>query len=226
MKIPKHYFSTIRSIDINAHITEIDYQPWSAYFATDSETLNVIAAIEGSMGENVQRSDVISFYRRSSDPFEQFTAAMIWGHAAPPGGRRDNRGPWKLSEMLNGATDLRGDLSSISLTNESDAREAYNKLTSNRVPHLGPSFFTKHLYFLAKAARKKGRLPLILDDRVAVGLVRLMSGEDAIDTIVSVSAKRDADAYLEFVRWAADEALRIGCDADQIELFLFDNMNQ
>ena len=93
MNIPKAYHSTIKGLNVNSHVAEIDYLPWKRFFSRDKAVLGIISRIELSMGRTVRRSDVVNFYRLAVPPLEHFIAAMIWGHAAPPNGRRDNRGP-------------------------------------------------------------------------------------------------------------------------------------
>ena len=185
--------------------------------------LETIREIESFLGPNVRRSDMVRFYTAKLEPLTHFIATMIWGHAAPQGGRPDNRGPWKVAQMINGSVDLAGDLKKVRIDTEANAIKSYNLLDSKRNVRLGPNFFTKHFYFLGKASKRRN-YPLIFDNRVAIGLQQLLNPQSILNEIIDVSAARNANAYIEYLQWARNQNLRIGCDLDKIELFLFDNM--
>jgi hypothetical protein len=71
-------------------------------FPANTSILQSLAIIKQALGESFTRSELVSFYMRHDVDLEtKFIAAMIWGHEAPAGSRRDSRGPWKLSKMFD-----------------------------------------------------------------------------------------------------------------------------
>lgn len=144
---------------------------------------------------------------------------MIWGHEAGEGGKRDGRGPWKVSQMFCDPGRAKRVLAAVTASSGPAVADAYKALLGS-LPRCGPNFFTKHLYFLGKAARVPS-YPIILDNRVASGLARLAGLSSLAARMVDVSATRTVDAYLAYLRFVHAEAARIGCEPDQIEMFLF-----
>ena len=83
-----------------------------------------------------------------------------------------------------------------------------------------PNFFTKHFYFLGKA-QGLTTYPLIFDNRVANGLVKVASEDPENLNMVQISAVPKPNIYIEYIQFALSEAKRIGCQPDQIEYYLF-----
>ena len=110
-------------------------------------------------------------------------------------------------------------ISGVSINSQAEIAAAYRSL-DNALPRCGPNFFTKHFYFLGKALGQH-RYPLIFDDRVAGGLVRLSAPSESVMQIVRVSTDRSASAYLSYLRLAHAQADVIECEPDQVEYFLF-----
>ena len=224
MRIPTRYHDVIRSIKVDGHPAECDYEPWLCQFDDDQTILDRIHEISDFLGTLVRRSALVRFYRTDADLLTKFMAAMIWGHSAAPNERRDYRGPWKVKEMMYESNDLVADLEEVAIDDDESIRHSYELLASKRVKRLGPSFLTKHLYFLGKATRQHV-YPLILDDRVASGLVRMLAPRSGLTGLVSVKAMTKADAYIRYLAFAREEKERIRCSLDKIEYFLFKNMN-
>jgi hypothetical protein len=63
--------------------------------------------------------------------------------------------------------------------------------------------------------------PLIFDDRVANGLVKLMQPTVELFSMIHVSTLRQATAYTKFLRLAHQIAQDAQAQPDQVELFLF-----
>lgn len=213
-------FDAIRGLNVDEHRTQCVYKYWIDEFPEGTYLAPHLACISGSLGSDFTRSELVDFYRLPDVQMEtKFLAAMIWGHEAPTGSRRDSRGPWKLSKMFANSRTAQEAIRSVSVDTPEGITRAY-KLLDKTLDRCGPNFFTKHFYFAGKA---KGLTPypLIFDDRVANGLVKLaMSSQSSLD-LVRVSAVRKPEAYLQYLKFAEREAKRIGCEMDQIEYFLF-----
>jgi hypothetical protein len=222
MKIHSKHHSRIQSIDVNAHSVDCDYTKWRKQFKNSKVLKKRLSVIEDNLGSDFCREDLASFYRSRNDIETKFLATMIWGHEAPPGGRRDNRGPWKVLQMFKSLNRNRNLLSSISINSDSKLTDAYRLMDKN-INRCGPSFFTKHFYFLGRS-RNHSRYPLIFDNRVALGIVKLFSAGGLTHNMVTVGAATRPDAYIDYLNFAYDQASRIGCEAEQIEYFLFDDM--
>jgi hypothetical protein len=108
---------------------------------------------------------------------------------------------------------------SVSLGTPQQIAAAY-KLLDKTLDRCGPNFFTKHFYFLGKALRLDP-YPLIFDDRVANGLIKIVLSNQASLNLVRVSTLRKSNAYLQYLAIAKEEADRINCNLDQIEYYLF-----
>ena len=145
--------------------------------------------------------------------------AMIWGHEAAEGGRRDGRGPWKLMQMFKDRTRTDVLIHSVNLLTEESLMASYQKLDA-KLDRCGPNFFTKHFYFLGKALGLE-KYPLIFDDRVANGLIQRMLPDNGLLSLVSISTMRRPEAYIRFLRLAHQIAQAAEAEPDQVELFLF-----
>ncbi len=220
MPIPLDSYSFISDLDIDEHRTLIAYSYWEEQFPSGSFLHTHVARVKSGLGEGCTRSELVSFYKEHDVPPEtKFLAAMIWGHEAPAGSRRDHRGPWKLSKMFADAQLSTDVIRSVSVATDQDIISSYKRL--NKVlDRCGPNFFTKHFYFLGKATYGDS-YPLIFDDRVATGFVKLRCTDGIILDSVRVSADRTPAAYLSYLKFAREWSQKIGCDLDKIEYFLF-----
>lgn len=219
MAIPEDQHEAIRSLNIDEHRTACAYGDWKKTFPTGTYLAPQIEIIKKSLGNDFTRSELVAFYRQDVDVVTKFIAAMIWGHEAPAGSRRDSRGPWKLSRMFARPLEAESAIRSVSLQTNQDITQAYKRLNS-ALDRCGPNFFTKHFYFLGKS-EGINPYPLIFDNRVANGLIKIaLSNYPGLD-MVQVSALRKPDAYLNYLAFAKQESDRIGCSLDQIEYYLF-----
>ncbi len=220
MSIAPELYDSIRQINIDEHSTTCAYEYWEGDFADDEYLLPRVRKIKAALGPSFTRTELLSFYREPKISAEtKFIAAMMWGHEAPAGSRRDSRGPWKLSKMFSDPTAAEHAIRSVSIGSPADITKSYKSL-HKALDRCGPNFFTKHFYFLGKSAGIKN-YPLIFDDRVANGLMKIYAGPSDFFDMVRVSAARKPDAYLNYLNFAFDQAARIKCEPDQIEYYLF-----
>lgn len=93
-------------------------------------------------------------------------------------------------------------------------KSAYNALSRGGrlwIRGLGPSYFTKFLYFAGYGAKQRMSKPLIMDDNVIAALTQLTHQQ----WIAS------ADDYVRYLDFAADCAYELQTDPDVIERRLF-----
>lgn len=220
MRIPDADFHMVRAVNIDEHRTVCAYGYWESMFPAGTYLGERIAIIKEALGADFTRSELVNFYQMEDvGPETKFVAAMLWGHEAPAGGRRDSRGPWKLSKMFAQPSDAQAAIRSVSLDTETNITKAY-RLLDKALDRCGPNFFTKHFYFLGKA-QGLTPYPLIFDDRVASGLIKIMLQNQLPQKMVKISASRKPEAYLQYLAFAKREAVRIGCSLDQVEYYLF-----
>lgn len=221
--VPAEYYASIRKIDFNVlPKTILKYDLWKKRFNDFkdnmlSEKLEVIMA---HLKIEVTRTDLVNFYQIPDiDAETKFIATMIWGHEASEGGRRDFRGPWKVTEMFNESVAATKAIREVSVSSNKDIMTSYRTL-NKKLKMCGPNFFTKHLYFLGKSSGIN-LYPLIFDNRVASGIVKLSLNSSKNLDFVNVSTKTTPEAYLTYLKLVCKEAEVIECELDKIEYFLF-----
>lgn len=219
MTIDQKYFASIRELNVDAHKPTCEWHYWEAQFADQPEVYRLVQSAKESLGNVFGRAEVTAYYANGDVPIEgKFLAAMIWGHEAPLGSRRDRRGPWKVAKMFGDLESARQALRSVEIGSETQLRRSYG--LQRDLERCGPSFFTKHLYFLGKANRIR-EYPVIFDDRAASGLVKLNGPQNRLLSMVRISAVTKVDAYMRYWTYVHEQAARVDCEADQIEYFLF-----
>lgn len=214
------HHASIRAIDVDRVRTQISYPHWEQHLVADSVMMARLAVIRDKVGNSVTRQEIVNFYADTSVPIEaKFMLAMIWGHEATEGGRRDGRGPWKLMQMFKDRVMTDDLIRRVNLSTDESLMASYQTLDAN-VERCGPNFFTKHFYFLGKALAMTN-YPLIFDDRVANGLIERMLPDASLLSLVRVSTMRRPAAYIEFLHLAHKIARVAQAKPDQVELFLF-----
>ena len=147
---------------------------------------------------------------------------MICGYAAPANGRAAGYGPYRVSQMFSNPVASYAAINSVCVQNNADILKSYKSL-NNTLLKCGPNFFTKHFYYLGKSQGLK-LYPLIFDDRVAAGLVKILLPlpiPSRLFNMVNAMAKRTPEAYINYLEYVWNEARLIGCNPDQIEHYLF-----
>lgn len=219
MDISANQYSEIRKLNVNEHYVDCAYSYWIQEFESCAPISNQISQIQEILGGRFNRADVVALYRKKDiDIKTKFLAAMIWGHEAPEGSRRDTRGPWKVRMMLE-SDNISETLRSVGIGTSDEVLRSYSKMKKN-IDRCGPSFLTKHLYFLGKS-NGNSSYPLIFDDRVATGLVRLSLDNSRCLDVVSIHAAAKKTAYAKYLEFAERQASAISCDLDMIEYYLF-----
>ncbi|MHC4143597.1 MAG: 8-oxoguanine DNA glycosylase OGG fold protein [Planctomycetota bacterium] len=232
VNIPPEYHEAIRRINVNLTRVQPDYGRWTKAFSRRLTIKKKIEHLENVLGYQFNRADLVKLYskHRDTDIVLCFLATMIWGHEpAPsksPGGRlfRDNRGPKKVVKMFSESKNIQRSLQAVSVGTPDEITASY-KLLDKGIKYCGPSFFTKHFYFLGKSLNRE-KYPLIYDNRVATVLIRLQVSTYSHLELVSIKALTKPKAYLAYLKYAGRQKKIIKCPLDKIEYFLFDHMNR
>ena len=223
--IPKKYHKKIRKIEINETSQDCDYEPWMAKLAPCYH--EAIEAVQSYFEGTICRKSLTRFYgTKETTHLQRFIACMIWGYGT------DGYGPYRVNCMLE--ANVEDILDQVSVESETSIVNSYNLFRRggrNVFSWLGPSYFTKHLYFTGKA-ESVGLMPVILDSRVATGIANLNFHERGVTLdFLEVKGRERADwylAYLKYINECAKEitcsnecATEVTCSPDQVELFFF-----
>ena len=219
--IPNEYHETIKNIDIDAVSTSCNYDPWIKTLADCYRT--TIESVQCFFGETISRTSLTDFYRQNNEKhLEHFLACMIWGYGAPEPANAAHYGPYRVNCMLEAGVE--SVLGCVSVKDEDSVKDSYNLFREGRgnaFNQLGPSYFTKHLYFLGKA-KKVDFMPVIFDTRVAAGIVHLNCHTRGMKSnFLKTVPKEGAGQYLDYLEYIDKCAKKIGCSPDQVELFFF-----
>lgn len=223
MSIPIAEYPNVLGQNVDAHSVTINYDPWQRKFPQGNYLYRHLNIVMNSLGATFNRAALINFYQNKDiDMVTKFLAAMIWGYEAPAGGQPARYGPWRVSKMLNNPIASANAINAVSLADNEQIESSY-RLLDAALPMCGPNFFTKHFYFLGKSSGMN-QYPIIFDDRVAAGLVKvevppLIRG--TLFDMVRVSAVRKPAEYINYLTYAQTQAALIHCDLDQIEYYLF-----
>ncbi|MDX3863241.1 8-oxoguanine DNA glycosylase OGG fold protein [Streptomyces europaeiscabiei] len=146
-------------------------------------------------------------------------AALVWGTGtkAQSVNRRarvfEHSSPADIDARLSEALDV------LRARGAADAYWAFNN--DQRVPHLGPAFFTKVLYFAGHDRATAPHRPVILDSVVS----RALKANDAVDTSWPENGWT-TDQYRLYVDGVHEYAQARGVLPDQVEAALFSQGKQ
>jgi hypothetical protein len=161
----------------------------------------------------LSRADV---WRHADDVFTLLWHALAWGSGRYL--RQNGKRLAALAADVEGARSLLESAVVLSRTSPGDAYALLHPGRWNAIKHLGPSFFTKFLYFAGRGA--PDHPSLILDSRVATSL-RDECGWKSMDRSGPWSPETYA-GYCDLLRGWSREHDRA---ADEIELKLFQGFN-
>jgi hypothetical protein len=223
MTIPLTHHQAIRDTQVDQHPTVFEYALWEGAFASPEHgyLYEQCEVIKTELGREVKRSDLVELYRNANiDSTTKFIAAMMWGYEAPAGGRRAGYGAHRLCEMFADPAAAIPIIESVTINDDQAIKRSYKRL-DRALNKCGPNYFTKHFYFLGKSIDPEHFRPVIFDDRVAMGLIKMQVTNAACLDLVRVSAMRSPGAYVAYIDYISSEANSIGCKPDQVEYYLF-----
>ena len=207
-----------------------NYETWKKHFTGNEVVLQDLAYIHGICPSIITRNDIEQFVNAAQNGTcgirIPFLATMIWGWGNGWRGRHN-------VELSYSDNRLDGSLKkAFELIQANKLQEAYDTF---RVKGCGPAFFTKFFYFIGRALDIRP-LPLILDTQVAKYLELMCIQEGwRLDDFVKVnrnegnriiSTGRNVKGYLRYVHSMNSWANQLGCNADDIELFMYKQRNR
>ncbi|MEZ0051930.1 hypothetical protein ABIA30_002942 [Mycobacterium sp. MAA66] len=204
-----HAASPVQWID--EHAVVVGHRWWTA-------TLTKYGLQDTILGDTISRADIFALADPAvDDPAAALTLlwnALAWGSGTK---RRNNKA--RIGSVAHDSPAAGVLLQQAAQISRSDPLRAYDLLyPSNKtaLPHLGPAFFTKYLYF-AGAGHPDHRC-CILDENVALAL------RDACGWSTLPTSAWPATSYERYVqlldRWIADYQLP---RRDMIERWLFEH---
>jgi hypothetical protein len=145
----------------------------------------------------------------SNSIVEKFLTTMVWGYSDR------GYGAFRVSTMLAEEHAEKTLLQVTKLANESNPKEAYNFLKTNRIHNLGPSYGTK---FIAFNTPRMASAP-ILDSLIILWLKEFASRDFSGVTLSSTSW--NTKTYAAYCDWVGSHAETASCFPDEVELVLF-----
>lgn len=169
--------------------------------------------------EEISRQDIISAYKAYFDNndvgfVKAFLLTMIWGFGDIGYGTYRTNKCLTLPENMDSVQKA---LKHISASEQGSLQKAFIEL--NKIKGLGMSYLTKVLYFSTRAAGNKN-YALIFDIRVATALIKLTSPNEIVQ-LVTIAPSSNFDTYIKYNQLIHKLAEHINVEAEQIEMYLF-----
>jgi hypothetical protein len=140
---------------------------------------------------------------------QKFLAVMIWGY-----GDR-GYGPYRVRQMINQDHALAVLTRVYALSQEGNAKDAYDFLRQNRIRILGPSYGSKFISFCTP--REVGAP--IYDSLVAMWVEKFASKE--FSGVTTSCENWNLKTYSKYLDWIKEHSDELDCYPDEIELVLF-----
>lgn len=214
------YEETIKNLDPMGQRLYFHPNHWQNFNYPNKHLKKEMEFIADRFQNGITRGDIISLLRENEEALLRgFLLTMIWGHGYPESGKADNRGPWKVSQMLNHHNESIELLESVrNYLVKNDVKSAH--LAFKKMERCRVNFFSKYLYFLGRSLNIE-QYPLIFDARVSKSISVITSTHPELLTIVDFQPRQDPDSYEYYIREIHKVANSMDVDADKIELFLF-----
>lgn len=196
---------------------------WRNFNYNNQLVSNDMVFISENYQNGISRQDIINYFRQENcSLLKGFLMTMVWGHGFSEHGRADNRGPWKVSQMLinfdNAIQILENAKNCLIENNLQSAHSSFENMQRCRV-----NFFSKYLYFLGRALNMQ-RYPLIFDARVARTIGQLTSTSQNLFSILDIQPKQDAFSYDSYVTEIHNISNELNLESEKIEYFLFNGI--
>jgi hypothetical protein len=216
------YLDSIKDLRPLEQTLNFNPDHWIQYNYNNELVTNDMNFIAQNYPNGISRQDIISYFtKENSTLIRGFLLTMVWGHGFSEHGRADNRGPWKVSQMINDLDKtimiLEDAKNNLLNDNIQLAHSSFRKMDRCRV-----SFFSKYLYFLGRSL-KMTHYPLIFDARVANTIGQLISKNPNLYKFISSNhqPKQDRLSYNNYVMEIHRIANELNVESEQIEYFLF-----
>lgn len=214
------YIDSIRNSSPLLIKTHFKEENWLNQSYQDLSIVHYIESISQKYSNGISRNDIINYLsNKNSSLVQGFLMTMIWGHGYTEHTKADNRGPWKVSQMLGNlkiAEKRLEDVKSSLLDN--DLIKACNYFEGMNRCRI--SFYSKFLYFLGKGISMTN-YPLIFDARVGRTIGQLISNDQQMFSVLEVRQSQDPFAFKIYVEKIHELSKAYNVEADNIEFFLF-----
>jgi len=190
-----------------------NYRRWNIGYDYDKNYIDLFKDFDS---KEITRLDVIHSFRqyfekKNENCFIPFLLAMIWGYG------KSGFGPHRTNKYFVSENNRSHIKKAMELLSSKAVYEAYAELLL--INGLNVSFASKITYFAGRALDLH-EYPLIFDNRVANSLVSIFIGNE-ISNLVSVNPKTDLESYKRYNSLIHKWAREINVEADNIELYLF-----
>ncbi len=217
------YIDTINNLNPLGQRLFFNPDHWRNFNYNNQIVSNDMVFISENYQNGISRLDIINYFRQENCCLlKGFLMTMVWGHGFSEHGRADNRGPWKVSQMLINFDNARQTLAHaqnyLMENNLQAAHSSFDKMQRCRV-----NFFSKYLYFLGRALDMK-YYPLIFDARVAKTIGQLTSKSPNLFSILDIQPKQDAISYNNYVTEIHNLSNELNLESEKIEYFLFNGI--
>jgi hypothetical protein len=208
--------------NLNPLEQRLNYYPehWVNYNYNNPRVNTEIIQITNQFNHSLSRNEIINYLRLPNRSLLRgFIMTMMWGHGFEIGRHPDNRGPWKLSRMLN---DLD---TSEAIINNAQTHLINNDIIAaclefNGIDRCGVSFFSKYFYFLGRAL-DMNVYPIIFDSRVANSIIRLNSIDPILIELIDINPKQNPESYQNFINFIHTISIDNDVEGENLEYFLF-----
>lgn len=217
------YLDTINSLNPLGQRLYFNPDHWRNFNYNNALVTVDMTFISANYQNGISRQDIINYFgQENSTLLRGFLLTMVWGHGSSEHGRADNRGPWKVSQMLSNFDNtlliLENARNFLMQDNIQSAHLSFDKMQRCRV-----NFFSKYLYFLGRSLNMT-RYPLIFDARVAKTIGQLTSTNPDLFSILDIQPKQDPISYNTYVTELHKIANELNVESEKIEYFLFNGI--
>lgn len=193
---------------------------WQNFNYNNLQVSSDMTFISENYQNGISRQEIVNYFsQENSTLLRGFLLTMVWGHGFSEHGRADNRGPWKVLQMLSNFDStlliLENAKHHLLLDDIQSAHLSFSNMQRCRV-----NFFSKYLYFLGRSL-DMARYPLIFDARVAKTIGQLNSTSSNLFSIIDIRPKQDPISYYGYVTEIHTIANELKVESEKIEYFLF-----
>jgi hypothetical protein len=213
-----------RSESIDHHAVAVPTDWWNAALAHYRLPGGPVVGHTGRDGTTrISRGQLFALASDTDPSDEHDVLRLLWHVLAWGSGFKIRHNHKRLKGIAEKPAAAAATLGAAACLARSDPQAAYAQLyrvTGVPIPHLGPAFFTKFLYFTGAGVH--AHPCTILDSRVAYSL-RTRCGWDSLHIGGNWPPRTYRRYCTLLARWAAEESARSGRDVgpDEIERWLF-----
>lgn len=209
-----------------------DYKKWSDWLKQVKYSLqNELSEVDSKFNGKISRDDLVKYAESLNNDktvkhsIQFFLACMMWGYGGDLDKKNsDFRGPYRVKQILNSSEEVKENIHEAfcSISN-GNIEIAFRKLS--KIKGLSISFLSKFLYFASRGCKIE-KYALIFDVRVAKGIIQLISNRNDLVNIVSITPSIEYEGFKKYLDFAHELGKRYECEAENIELFLFEQANR